>query len=276
MGRPFRKTPDVPHASPPNGWTRRERAIAITAAFLVFAILGVAVWQTGSVREAPVVPAEHKSLSYAPLPDSLLTRDDGFDRPKPRAGDVGDSKQPKEALPAESAPRPRASAPIVGSASPARQAGNATAAGAQATLENPKDQSTVSDAASGVTRPPAAIAGTTVPATAQLQKTIQPQKPGPDESLAALDSDDYEENGAEDFVCPVPWLQTSRMIERVKYLSSLQNLLKAGWEEKPTALDTARNHFESARGLCTEDPRLFYAFGLVLWKHDRHFEARRE
>jgi hypothetical protein len=273
MGPSLRNIPNVLRASAPAGWTRRERAIAMTATLLVLGILVIAAWLVVTAHKSPVAPAEPVALLLDPLPDSLLTRDDGFDCANPHAGDVGDSRQPTDTLPAESVPRP---APIVCFTSPARQAENVPASGTQATLTAPNSQMGSSNAAPGVTQPPATTASTAVPVVAPSQKTIQPQKPAPEETLAGLEPDGYEENGAEDFVCPVPWLENSRMIERVKYLSSLQNLLKAGWEEKPTALDTARSHFESARALCADDPRLPYAFGLVLWKHDRHAEARCE
>ena len=103
-----------------------------------------------------------------------------------------------------------------------------------------------------------------------------PEKEARDDAAALEDSDEYDESGAEDFACPVPWLRDSKMADRVKYLNGLQNLLKSGWEEKPAALESAREHFETAKKICPDDPRLGYAWGLVLWKAGEHDEARKE
>ncbi len=86
--------------------------------------------------------------------------------------------------------------------------------------------------------------------------------------------DEFSEPDAEDFAYPLPWLKTGPVKERMKFASHRNGMLKSGWEGEPAkGLAAAKLDYEAARKLCPNDPRLDYAYGLVLWKHDRRDEA---
>lgn len=86
--------------------------------------------------------------------------------------------------------------------------------------------------------------------------------------------DDFSEPEAEDFAYPVTWLKTGAVKDRMKFAFHRNTMLKAGWEGEPkNALAKARGEFEAARKLCKDDPRVEYAYGLVLWKHNQRDDA---
>ncbi len=90
----------------------------------------------------------------------------------------------------------------------------------------------------------------------------------------ALAEEGFSEPEAEDFAYPLPWLKTGPVKERMKFASHRNGMLKSGWEGEPAkALAAAKLDYEAARKLCPNDPHLDYAYGLVLWKHDRRDEA---
>ena len=92
--------------------------------------------------------------------------------------------------------------------------------------------------------------------------------------VIAVAVEDFSEPEAEDFAYPLPWLKTGPAKERMKFAYHRNGMLKTGWEGEPAkALTAAKVEFEAARKLCQNDPRLDYAYGLVLWKHDRRNEA---
>ncbi|MFO1041547.1 MAG: hypothetical protein U0941_07145 [Planctomycetaceae bacterium] len=86
--------------------------------------------------------------------------------------------------------------------------------------------------------------------------------------------DDFTEPDAEDFAYPVAWLKSGPVKDRMYFANSRNKLLKLGWEGQPAvAISTARTEYEAARKRCPDDPRLDYAFGLVLWRNGRSLEA---
>lgn len=92
--------------------------------------------------------------------------------------------------------------------------------------------------------------------------------------VVVLADEDFSEPEAEDFAYPLPWLKTGPVKERMKFAFHRNGMLKSGWEGEPTkAQAAAKLDFEAARKLCPNDPRVEYAYGLVLWKHDRRDEA---
>jgi hypothetical protein len=55
-------------------------------------------------------------------------------------------------------------------------------------------------------------------------------------------------------------------VEYVQYKSALQGMLTVDWGEPRNGPGHAKAHFEAASRLCREDPRLPFAYGLLLWK----------
>jgi hypothetical protein len=89
--------------------------------------------------------------------------------------------------------------------------------------------------------------------------------------------DDFSEPEAEDFAYPLPWLKSGPAKDRMNFASHRNQMLKSGWEADPgKALAAARQEYEASRKLCATDPRLDYAYGLILWKHGRHDDAIRQ
>lgn len=87
-------------------------------------------------------------------------------------------------------------------------------------------------------------------------------------------ADEFTEPDAEDFAYPVAWLKTGPVKERMYFANSRNKLLKVGWEgQAAVAVSAARTEYEAARKRCSEDPRLDYAYGLVLWRNERRSEA---
>lgn len=65
----------------------------------------------------------------------------------------------------------------------------------------------------------------------------------------------------------VDWYAQARPTDRSRVLNSLRKILKQDWDiEAPETVD---GHFGDAWKLCTTDPRLPYACGLVHWQHGR-------
>ncbi len=79
----------------------------------------------------------------------------------------------------------------------------------------------------------------------------------------------------QDFDYPVQWHAAETSKPRMLYGSHRNRLLKAIAHTSPSALslEFARRDYAAARAQFAEDPRLDYAFGLALWKHEQFAEA---
>ncbi|MBS0202498.1 MAG: hypothetical protein JSS49_06320 [Planctomycetes bacterium] len=79
----------------------------------------------------------------------------------------------------------------------------------------------------------------------------------------------------QDFAYPVHWPASETSKTRMQYNHHRNRLLKAIAHPSPNtlSLDMARKDYSAARVEFPEDPRLDYAFGLVLWKHGQTGEA---
>ena len=79
----------------------------------------------------------------------------------------------------------------------------------------------------------------------------------------------------QDFAYPVHWNAAETSRPRMLYGNHRNRLLKAIAHRSPSALslEMARKDYAAARTQFGEDPRLDYAFGLVLWKHEQFAEA---
>ena len=64
-----------------------------------------------------------------------------------------------------------------------------------------------------------------------------------------------------------------RHTSQAEYLKELRVLLEKGLGSGGHDLKMAKQHFEAAQQLCSTDPRLHYAWGLVCLKHSRDDEA---
>src|SRR5262249_49027215 len=73
----------------------------------------------------------------------------------------------------------------------------------------------------------------------------------------------------EGYAPAVAWLQTARFVEYVQYTSSIRAMLTSDWQEPKGGLHHGQAHFELARKLHRDDPRLPFAYGLLLWKHQQ-------
>lgn len=60
---------------------------------------------------------------------------------------------------------------------------------------------------------------------------------------------------------------------KAAYAKQFRDLLNEGWNRRQRNLETASRKFEAARSLHADDPRLYYAYGLVLCQHDKPDEA---
>lgn len=79
---------------------------------------------------------------------------------------------------------------------------------------------------------------------------------------------------AEGFEYPLPWLKTASVRQRIDFESHRNRMLKFGWDPKAQkSLATAEFEFAAASKLCSDDPRLEYAFGLVLWNQGQLDQA---
>lgn len=252
---------------------RYEPVLLFVAGIVALALVGLALRQTGShsdileddepvqvAANAAVARASARPSADTPAPHSLA-----------RANETGEivrttvPNRPAEKIDAAAA---RPAAPVL----PADNDKTETPV-APTAVPNSIPDARLPDRAVGdpTARPVAEGASPATP----VGPALQPEN-GPSPDTPAIDEpDDYENAGADDFACPVPWLKDSKMIERVKYLNALQSLLKSGWEDKPGSVAAARGHFETAKKICGDDPRLGYAFGLVLWKNGLHSEARK-
>jgi hypothetical protein len=79
----------------------------------------------------------------------------------------------------------------------------------------------------------------------------------------------------QDFDYPVEWHAAATSKPRMLYVNHRNRLLKAIAHTSPStlSLEMARKDYAAARAQFAEDPRLDYAFGLVLWKHGQIAEA---
>lgn len=79
----------------------------------------------------------------------------------------------------------------------------------------------------------------------------------------------------QDFAYPVKWAVPDTSKTRMQYGNHRNRLLKAIAHTSPSALslEMARKDHAAARAQSDQDPRLDYAFGLVLWKHEQYSEA---
>jgi hypothetical protein len=79
----------------------------------------------------------------------------------------------------------------------------------------------------------------------------------------------------QEFDYPVQWNASPTSRAKMVYGHHRNRLLKAIAHPSPSglSLDMARKDYAAARAQFSEDPRLDYAFGLVLWRHDQHAEA---
>jgi hypothetical protein len=298
------RSPATP-APAPSGWTQQEKISAGIAALLAFALLSWAVWQTSprepsvahvrqGVRNRDEQPVAGPSPADAPRDESAVEAieiaagetahlppieaqktEPGQPKPgKVKSKKTGDEKK----APIDKSPPAAAARDF---SAPDGTAGGTTPP-AEVKAAPPQDPPTKEDvklaaAPTNVDAPPSRKSIAEPEKKPALKKPAAPLETDHRNDAAAIDeSDEYDESGAEDFACPVPWLRDSRMAERVKYLNGLQGLLKSGWEEKPAALEAAREQYQAAKKICPDDPRLGYAWGLVLWKAGEHDEARKE
>lgn len=74
------------------------------------------------------------------------------------------------------------------------------------------------------------------------------------------------EADAEDYAPPVPWLQTAKFVDYVRYTGAVRSLLIVDWRESAKGRQHAQAHVDAARALCRDDPRLPFAYGLFLWE----------
>ena len=79
----------------------------------------------------------------------------------------------------------------------------------------------------------------------------------------------------QDFAYPIEWQVPETSKTRMLYSHHRNRVLKAIAHTSPNtlSLDMARKDYAAARGQFADDPRLDYAFGLVLWKHGQFGEA---
>jgi len=265
--------PQSPTTAPLTGWTRQEWAIAGVAGIVTLALVGAAIWQAGSAPGSPVKqPLQLARIPVAePAPAPALP-----DTPPTPSRASADETVGAASTTLPRGPGGKLDSALVPAAAPVLQPENDETAAPVAgkSVPDASPGSTVPDRNARVASAPPAAEGE-APAK-EAGPVAQAGNDARNNALVIDEADEYENTGAEDFACPVPWLRDSKMTERVKYLTAMQKFLKSGWEEKPAALETARGHFEAAKRLCADDPRLDYSFGLVLWKHGLHSEARKE
>jgi hypothetical protein len=79
----------------------------------------------------------------------------------------------------------------------------------------------------------------------------------------------------QDFAYPMKWAAPDTSKTRMQYGNHRNRLLKAIAHTSPStlSLEMARKDYAAARAQFDQDPRLDYAFGLVLWKHEQYSEA---
>lgn len=259
-------------------WTRRDWVIGSVAGFLAVGIVGLAIYQTmlRARRESSL-----SASAAGPVVETVATKRSASESITSTAPII-----PSEAHPAHSSELMPVSTPPVattpGETSPVDVSANgleppASAADESARTDKPGSKTTGESSDADPAGSKSLVdAGAPQPSKSSVP-AAKAEQDAHNEAMASVESDDYDATGTEDFICPVPWLRDEKKIlERVKYQNALQGLLKSGWDEKPKAVETARGHFETAKHLCGDDPRLGYAFGLVLWKHGQQSAARRE
>ena len=79
----------------------------------------------------------------------------------------------------------------------------------------------------------------------------------------------------QNFDYPIRWHAADTSRQRMVYGNHRNRLIKVIAHTSPStlSLDLARKDYAAARAQFSEDPRLDYAFGLVLWKHGQFAEA---
>lgn len=79
----------------------------------------------------------------------------------------------------------------------------------------------------------------------------------------------------QEFDYPVSWHAAETSKERMHYVNHRNRLLKSIGHSSPASISLAmaRKDYDEAKSLFDQDPRLDYAFGLVLWKHREFDEA---
>lgn len=102
------------------------------------------------------------------------------------------------------------------------------------------------------------------------KKTPLPAEGLPNETLIpdAIEEPAEEAGPAsEDYAPDDPWLRTAKFVEYVQFTSAVRAMLMTDWQESKNAARHAQSHFDTARKLHGDDPRLYYAYGLLLWKN---------
>jgi hypothetical protein len=95
--------------------------------------------------------------------------------------------------------------------------------------------------------------------------------PGADLTAHGEDTPAEEPDDGPRWTVNVAWYETARPTDRSRVQNMLRKILKQDWDA-PSA-PSVEEHFESAWKLCSTDPRLPYACGLVHWRHQRPAEA---
>ena len=114
------------------------------------------------------------------------------------------------------------------------------------------------------------------PMTATTGMTPKPPEAQSDYTEELLDAAAQLVNQSwQDFEYPVRWGVAESSKPRMIYSGSRNRLLKAIAHVRPSnlLLELARKDYATACEQFREDPRLDYAFGLMLWKHGEYSEA---
>ena len=114
------------------------------------------------------------------------------------------------------------------------------------------------------------------PMTATTGMTPKPPEAQSDYTEELLDAAAQLVNQSwQDFEYPVRWGVAETSKPRMIYSGSRNRLLKAIAHVRPSnlSLELARKDYATACEQFREDPRLDYAFGLMLWKHGEYSEA---
>jgi len=249
-----------PAAARAAGWLRRHKRVAGTTAAVMLAgvvfAAGAVMARRDRVRDTRAdadVPSAAPTAE-ADQPDVRNGRPhvrSPIDRSKPAAADTHQATGVRLRVPGAQSPKPEGRNPL---RSPP-PAGLNDEAGAALTPQTELNRR----------QPAAPIQKTEADSPAVALKPID-AAPGSAPDVAEVDL-----VPAKSTKPPLPRFNSDD--ERTEYVRRLRDMFECGYERGQDGFQTALEHMRAAQRLCSDDPRLAYAHGLVLLRHFKNADA---
>jgi hypothetical protein len=274
------RQPQVPD-NRPTGWSRSDKQIFWCAAAVFVALIGAALWMV--VHEAPRVAQVRQLARGGSAKDSMGTS--ATDEYPVRGAAVVNGTDATELEPAPQEEMQNSPDSSHTSAAVTLQpGGNAVVTTGAATRDSDAGEPTTKGGSKADELTPLVkeLRDFLVRQSEQVEPTdVEPV----DQPPAAGDGQKFHHDqrsavkaAPNDLSAALPAsLKNRPTLERLNYEQDLRTMLALGMKSKdPSALEQSRQKFDAAKRRCSDDPRLYYAFGLVLLEHGQMKGAREE